>query len=122
MSTEKALSMREAKEKLQNLKELLPPNEDPLLNLLPYFGKHLAKYLSDTLLPEGFVRSALLAVNDLKIGVNGLTGEEIDDILLYHPKIIYHFIWADIPSIAEVIFPKEFSDEVKDIIKHMKDE
>lgn len=122
MSTEKALPMKDAVEKLHNLKELLPKNEDPMLNLLPCFGQHLATYLGDALLPEGFVRKSLLAVNDLKIGINGVTGEKIDELLCHHPKIIYHFIWADVPSIAEVIFPKDFATEVKNIIKNMKDE
>lgn len=107
---EQALSMEEPKQKLAHLEEHLPdaPNE-----LVYDFGRYLAEYLNQSLVPMGFVMGCTLAIHDLQTGTNGFTGKPIQNRLVGYPPAIYGFLQMEIPRIATAVFPAEFAEQVK---------
>lgn len=109
-----ALSMDEPKAKLVRLEELIPNAPD---NMVYEFGRYLAGYLNSQLVPPGFVMGCDLALHDLHRGVNGFTGEPIRNGLVGYPSAIYALLRAEIPDIADAIFPAEFATAVKDFLK-----
>lgn len=115
MPKELVISMVEPKEKLRNLNGL-PGN---LQRVVGPFGRYLADYLNDELIPMGFVLGCCLAIADLQ------NGRKISKVLAYpeltdYSPVVYAFMLQEIPAIAERIFPAEFAEEVKKIYKDFK--
>jgi len=110
MSDEPALSMVEPKQKLVNLKEHLPGEHEQVVY---DFGKYLAEYLNNELVPMGFALGCMLALHDLQAGVNGFSGKPIVGRLANYPPFVYAMLQRQIPHIAEAIFPAEFAAAVK---------
>jgi hypothetical protein len=79
--TENALSMTEPKEKLNELKEHMPDQQD----IVYQFGQFLAERLNDELMPQGFVMGCQLALYDLQAGVDGFTNQPIHSRLVGYP-------------------------------------
>lgn len=117
--TEQALSMTEPKQKLMKLEKFVPnPTE-----LTGRFGRFLAEYLGGDheILPQGFVMGCELAIHDLQTGVNGITGEYIQNKLVGYPPQIYALLRMEVPRIAEAVFPADFAEEAKKFIKEVNE-
>ena len=105
-----ALSTEEPKEKLQNLRELLP-NADELVY---GFGLYLTDYIIQPQLnPKGFALVCALALSDLRVGSNGYTGKPIPGELVGLEPAIYEKLQMEIPNIAAAVFPAHFAEDVK---------
>lgn len=61
-----------------------------------------------------------LALYDLSIGINGYTGEQMNNRLVGYPPLIYALIRMRFVDIAHAIFPESFANDVRDIIEKMK--
>lgn len=104
-----AVSMEEPKEKLRELSKYIPETQQYLLQP---FGEYLAKNLNEFMVPEGFVRSCLRSIYELKEGVNTRTGDPVKNKLVGHPLLTYKILQMEIPFIARVVFNEEFADSV----------
>ncbi|KKT42322.1 MAG: hypothetical protein UW30_C0001G0047 [Candidatus Giovannonibacteria bacterium GW2011_GWA2_44_13b] len=113
---EQALSMKETKEKLVKLEELIP--QDFSDGMLYEFGRYLADYLNPELVPMGFVMGCELALYDLEKGVNGFTGKRIENNIVGYPPQTYSLLRMEIPRIADAVFSAEFAASVK---KHIEE-
>jgi len=105
-----AISMNEAKDKLRNLSQYMPDQEETIYE----FGKYLADRLNPELLPMGFVMACELALYDLQKGVDGFSGQPIRSRLVGYPPMIYALLRMMIDQIAEAIFPEDFANAVKE--------
>lgn len=112
-----ALPMKEIKKNLQNLDLLMPGETNALISP---FGKHLADYLANALLPEGFIKACQRAISDLQTGTQSHSGREIEGILIGHPKIIYSILEMSIPEIVDAATPFDFAKRVKDLRLELK--
>ena len=81
MSLENAISMEPISEKLRNLKQYMPDQNDVVYK----FGEFLAGRLNPKLVPQGFVLAAKLALYDLQEGVDGFSGQPIRSSLVSYP-------------------------------------
>lgn len=111
-----AISMEDIKEKLKNLREYLPNQEESIYN----FCSYLTGYLNPKLVPEGFNMAIELAFYDLGTGINGLTGKSVRNSLSRRPLAVYALIRRNIPEILDVVCPEDFANEVKEIIKEIQ--
>lgn len=108
---DKPVNMNVPKQKLGRLHALMGPNP---LETTVEFGNFLSDYIKqDQLVPAGFVLACELALTDLSKGIDGFTKKPIKSRLVGYPPMIFTLIRAEIPSIAEVIFPPEFALGVK---------
>jgi hypothetical protein len=99
-----------AKQKLARLEELMSCVPDsPFYD----FGRHLASYLNLQLSPMNFVMACDMALDDLRTGVNGFTGERIQSRFVGYPPKFYSILRTGIPSIARAVFPAEFAASVE---------
>jgi len=105
----KAVSTEPIKEKLRNLREHLPQQEDVTYD----FATYLAERLNPKLVPEGFNMVAELALYDLQKGVNGFTGQPIQSRLVGYPPMIYSLLKMQVPDIADVVCPQDFAQGVR---------
>ena len=107
----KAISTEEMKEKLRNLKEYMPKEEDVLYS----FGRYLAKRLEGhpELVPEGFNVTVELALHDLQKGIDGYTQKPIQSRLVGYPPIIYSLLRMRTPDIAKAVCPEDFAEGVR---------
>jgi len=108
--------MDEPKQKLAKLEELIP---DAANNLVYDFGRHLADYLYDHLVPREFVMACESALYDLQRGLNGFTGKRIQSPLVGYPPTIYARLRMEIPTIADAVLPAEFAASVKSHIEQV---
>ena len=108
------LPMKEAKEKLKNLKV-----EDDVDGLINEFCRYISSRLNDVLRPEGFVMRCELALDELRAGTDSRTGEAIRSRIACLPPVIYDGIRMRIPEIAKQIFPEEFSNGVEEFMKEV---
>ncbi len=117
MVEEKALSMKEAKEKLAELKKHMPKASGEIVYK---FGRFLAERLNPQLVPQGFVMACELALYDLQEGIDGYSNQPIQSSLVGYPPMIYGLLRMEIPRIAEAIFPEDFATSVKTIFEEIK--
>ena len=106
----------EAKDKLLNLEKHLaiqPANQH-----LPAFGKILIRYLGPYLSPFEFYQQSLAALSDLKKGTNCYTGAPLECELAGSQLFIFELLEAQIPQIAEVIFPEYFARSIRTYLKN----
>ena len=96
------------KEKLRNLREHMPDQNDQIYS----FGAYLADRLNPELVPEGFNMAAELALYDLQKGVNGFTGKPIQSRLVGYPPMIYGILRMQVPEIAKAVCPEDFAKGV----------
>ena len=108
MTLDGSISTDEVKEKLRNLREHMPKQDD----LIYDFGAYLAERLNPTLVPMGFNMAAELALYDLQAGVNGFTGEPIRSRMVGYPPQIYALLKMQVPDIAEAVCPEDFAKGV----------
>jgi hypothetical protein len=111
LAKERALSMDEAKEKLQRLEELIP--QDLSGGRLYTFGRYLAGRLNPQLVPIGFMMAWHLAISDIRIGVDSFTKKPVPNDLIAQPGIVYEMLRNELSNVADVIFPPEFAERVK---------
>lgn len=110
MTLEQAISMDPIKEKLRNLREHLPQQDETVYD----FAAYLTDYLNPRLVPAGFHLGAMLALHDLQTGVNGFTGEAFSSRLAGSPSQLYVSLEKFIPQIAEATCPPEFAQGVRE--------
>lgn len=109
-----AMQMDEVAEKLQNLEEHMPDASDILIA----FGKFLAGRLRDhELVPEGFTMAVALAAYDLRKGVDGFTGDPIDNELVGQPSYVYSILEMSAVDLARAVCPPEFTAGVEQMMK-----
>ncbi|MCD4810999.1 hypothetical protein K8R14_00095 [bacterium] len=110
--------MEEACQKLAELEKYIP--DDTSNGLLYEYGRFLVDYLNPELNSKGFYFGCSLALYDLQRGVNGFTGEPIQSGFSHYPPIIFNLLRAEIPRIADAIFPEDFAQEVKQHIEEVE--
>ena len=111
MALENSLSMEPVKEKLRALPDYMPKEDDTLYQ----FGAFLAERFHDSLVPEGFMMGAELALYDLQTGVDGFSGQPIRSRLVGSPPMIYGLLRMRVPDIAEAVCPPEFAEGVRNM-------
>lgn len=113
----KAISMEPMKEKLRNLKEYLPGEDNFMYN----FGKYLADTLNPELIPEGFNLACELAIDALRKGGDyGSYGKvKVPPSLVGCPSMLYSVLRMRIPAIAKAACPPEFAEEVNKVYKEV---
>ncbi|MBS3150625.1 hypothetical protein J4425_02365 [Candidatus Woesearchaeota archaeon] len=115
MSIDGAISMEPVKEKLRNLREHMPDQQDVIYD----FGAHLADRLNPELVPQGFNMAAELALYNLQKGVDGFSGQPIRSRLVGYPSMIYGLLRMQVPQIAEAVCPEDFAKGVKDFYEQV---
>jgi hypothetical protein len=110
MSIDEAISMEPVKEKLRNLREHMPDQQDETYA----FGAYLADRLNPKLVPMGFNMAAELTLYDLEKGVDGFSGQPINSVLVGYPSMVYDLLRTQVPQIAEAVCPEDFAKRVKD--------
>ena len=109
MSLEEAISTEPIKEKLRNLRQYMPNEQDELYE----FGTYLAGRLNSRLVPSGFNMAAELALHDLQNGVDGCTRQSINSKLVGFPPVMYILLRTQVPKIAEAVCPEDFAKGVR---------
>ncbi len=115
MSIDEAISMEPVQEKLRNLREHMPDQQDVTYD----FGAYLADRLNPELVPQGFNMAAELALYDLQKGVDGFTGQPIQSRLVGYPSMIYGLLRMQVPQIAEAVCPEDFAKGVKEMYEQV---
>ncbi len=108
MST-RVLSLGQVREKLRNLQEYFPGQEEETYK----FGSYLAERLDPGLVPEGFGLAAHLALDGLERGIDEDHGQPIANELVGLPSEIYQRLFKQIPEIAEAVCSEEFAKRVR---------
>ena len=110
-SMETALPMKEAKERLSNIREYMPGAD----SFLAEFASYLATRLNPQLVPMGFVMACNLVIYDIqKSSSGGNHGHNpVPHRLTGQPPMIYGILDMYIDQLAEAVFPEEFATEVK---------
>ena len=111
MNEVQAISMNEPRQRLAKLEEIIPDAFDKILYV---FGRYLVDHLNPRLAPMGFVMGCEIAILNLQVGVNEITGKPIPSCLVGYPPAIYNILHMEIPRIADAIFPLEFAENVRD--------
>ncbi|MEI9913934.1 MAG: hypothetical protein WDN66_02940 [Candidatus Saccharibacteria bacterium] len=79
---------------------------------LTEFAHFLSGRLNPSLVPEGFVMSSILSIYDLQNGVDGFSGEPIENGLVGLSQGGYDRLQASVPYLARIAFPENFADSV----------
>ena len=109
-SMETALPMKEAKERLSNIREYMPGAD----SFLAEFASYLATRLNPQLVPMGFVMACNLVIYDIQKGSSGeITDNPVPHRLTGQPPMIYGILDMYIDQLADAVFPEEFAAEVK---------
>lgn len=95
-------------DKLRRLEKYLPDELDVIYD----YGRFLADRLNPEIVPEGFVLAASLATHDLREGVDGFTGEQIDNRLTMYPPFFYDLLFLLTSRIAHAVYPEDFAGKV----------
>lgn len=113
----KAISMKPVKEKLRNLKEYLPGEDDFMYG----FGKYLAERLNPELIPEGFNLACELTIDELRKGGDyGKYGKvKVPPSLVGYPSVLYDVLRMRIPDFAKAACPPEFAEEVNKVYEEV---
>ncbi|HLC78322.1 MAG TPA: hypothetical protein VJH92_04310 [Candidatus Nanoarchaeia archaeon] len=119
-SSKRAIPMLSIADRLRNLREYMPHEQQVVYD----FGNYLAGRLNPSLVPEGFNMAATLALYDLQKGVDGFTGKPINSSLVGYPPQIYSILNIILPQIADAVCPKDFAGGVRafseDVTKKIK--
>lgn len=115
MSLEGAMSMEPVQEKLRNLPEHMPDQEQIVYD----FGTFLADRLNPSLVPQGFAMAAELALYDAQQGKDGFTGQPVSGRLHGYPPQLYAVLRMSVPQIAEAVCPEDFAKGVKDFYEQV---
>lgn len=115
MSLERVISGEHVQQNLRNLPIHMPDQEQIIYD----FCAFLADRLQPELVPQGFVNATELALYDAEQGKDGFTGKTISKRLSGYPPQMYRILRMYIPQIAEVVCPKDFSQDVKDIYEKL---
>lgn len=104
-----------------NAKKYLEP-EDSEEQVYPEevyeFLRLLGKRLGDRpILPQGFVLQVYLLVYDLKLGVDGYTGEKINSSLVGQPDMVYSLILTDVWDLLGKLLGESFKLSVDEVLK-----
>ncbi len=119
MMLDEVLSMEPVREKLRNLRQYMPDQEETVYR----FGEFLAERLKNPeLVPLGFCLEATLSLYDLQKGVDGYTGKPINSALVGYPQIVYNLLYSYIPAIAEAVCPEDFAKGVKQAFEQIEAE
>ena len=118
MSLEGAISTEPIKEKLKNLRQYMPNQQDVIYD----FGAYLADRLNPELVSQGFNMAAELALYDLQKGVDGVTGQPIRSRLVGYPPVIYGLLRMQVPEIAEAVCPEDFAKGVREFYEQVNAE
>ena len=115
MPLEGVISTEPIKEKLRNLRQYMPNQEDVIYK----FGAYLAERLYPELNPGLFVMAVELALYDLQRGVDGFTGEPIRSKLVGYPPVIYKMLRMHVPDIAEAVCPEDFAKGIREFYSRL---
>lgn len=111
--------MEEYKIKLQNLNLILPQHK-PNSHIYK-LSLYIIDYLQDEHHPRSFMLAVCQSLDDLYLGHNQSTLEEIDNPLAGLKKAFYQkLLNKEVQEIVTAVFPKEFAEEVKAYINHIK--
>ncbi|MDD3066486.1 MAG: hypothetical protein PHO48_01495 [Candidatus Gracilibacteria bacterium] len=105
------------KEKLANLEKYMPDQPD----IVYEFARFLSERASDELILAGFYMTVSLALGDLQKGVDGFDGKRINSRLVGAPPMGYKLLGSCAPKMAEVLFGKEYMDQVKEARSQVKE-
>ena len=111
------IETKEVIEKLRNIKEEIP---NPTIPEIYPFAEQIANHLDKKVSPAGFNNAAILALNDLTIGKERITGEIIKDRIYPDDTLRQRILTLDIPNIASYVCPSDFAKFVKDYGKDLK--
>jgi len=115
MTLEGAISTEPIKEKMRNLQQHIPGQDDAFYEFATYF----AERLNPQIIPVGFVTTAELALYDLQKGVNGSTGQPIRSRLVGYPPVLYAILRTRVPEIAEAVCPEDFAKGVREFYEQV---
>lgn len=111
-----AISMDTVREKLKNLRESRPREDEYTYA----FAEFLANRLNDKLNPQGFYMTMQIVLMDLQTGIDGFSGKPINNNLACLPPTMYAMLQLIfIDNIVDIVCPKEFAENVKDVDKHV---
>ncbi|MEI7792238.1 MAG: hypothetical protein WCI57_01995 [Candidatus Berkelbacteria bacterium] len=102
------ISTDEAKQKLRNLAQYIPNQEEILYD----FGRLLADRLNPELYPIGFVMTYATTLHDMETGISDVDGKPIQSQYVGCRPVAYAVLSSLIGGIASAIFPEEFAKEV----------
>lgn len=110
MTLDDAISMEPVKEKLRNLSQYMPGEEQ----VIYAFGTFLADRLNPELVPEDFNLTAQLTLCDMQKGIDGYSGKPIrSGMLTGYPSVIYRLLELRISDIADAVCPQDFAKDVR---------
>jgi hypothetical protein len=116
MGKEQIILTEPIKEKLRNLRDYMPGQDETTYQ----FGAYLAERLNPEIVPQGFYLAAQLALYDLENGVDGFTRQPIRNELAGLPLLMYIILQGKIVSIAEAVTPADFASDVRKMSKEVE--
>ena len=117
MSSGKAISIDDAKQKLRNLGSHIPDLTEDVARLVLPFATVLADHLNSRIVPQGFVIACEMLRHGAEHGINPWTSQPICGDLVGYPLQMYSLLRGEFSGIAKAVFPKDFAQEVADIIE-----
>ena len=111
-----AISMDSIKNKLKNLRNTNPGEDENIY----IFAEFLANRLNGNLNSQGLYMTIQLSLMDLQSGIDGFSGEPIQNKLVGYPTTVYsilQLIFVD--HIVGIVCTKEFAEKVKEVHKHV---
>ncbi len=106
------IPMEEPRKRLMRLEEHIP--DDNSNGLLHEFGRFLAGYISQARVSAiGFVIDCEYAMHDIQTGLNRRTMKVMQNRLTGQLPSVYKSLHAQVPVIAEAIFPPNFAAAVQ---------
>jgi len=105
----RASSTQEIKDRLKNLREYFPGQEEITYD----FAAYLAERLNPEHSPEGFSRAIDLALYTLQKSASRSTSQPVQNRLIGSAPIVYVFLRTQVPEIADAVCPKEFAQDVR---------
>lgn len=100
----KQIPAEPVKEKLRNLRQLMPAE----YRQLHKFGAYLADKLGDEVNPEGFAALAVLAPYGLKDGIDWGSGQKLRiRWLTLQDPVVYRYLRSRIPQMARAVFDED---------------
>jgi hypothetical protein len=118
-SQQLSISMDEVKARLASLRDHLPSYSDELIY---EFSAFISERLEGkkSLTPLSFNSACVIALYDLEKGVDGFTGQAIQNPLARLQKFTYLRLALEIPDIARAVFPREFAAAVNEQISKLR--
>lgn len=108
-----AVPMADARDKMLRLEEIAPGNSvEPIYSFMRYLADERITD-NDRLSPTGYVMLCELALIDLETGINGFTGQPINNSLTGYPSDIYLAIRGAAVDAAKHLFTEQFATAVQ---------